>query len=106
MILSSYSIWRIMLGTEIPKSKALNLNIQSEIALGVLRNHAPKIFYKHNFLIFLQLCSIHLKLAQMVRCLPTMRETRVQPLGQEDLLEKEMATHSSIFAWTEEPGRL
>ena len=49
MILSSYSIWRIMLGTEIPKSKALNLNIQSEIALGVLRNHAPRIFYKHFF---------------------------------------------------------
>ena len=37
-------------------------------------------------------------------------ETRVQPLGQEDPLEKEMATHSSILAWkiqwTEEPGRL
>ena len=39
-----------------------------------------------------------------------MQETRVQPLGQEDLLEKEMATHSSILAWeipwTEEPGGL
>ena len=39
-----------------------------------------------------------------------MWETRVQSLGQEDLLEKEMATHSSILAWkisrTEEPGRL
>ena len=38
-----------------------------------------------------------------------MRETQVQSLGQEDLLEKEMATHSSILAWkipwTEEPGR-
>ena len=47
---------------------------------------------------------------QMVKCLPTMRETQVQSLGQEDLLEKEMATHSSILAWkipwTEEPGRL
>ena len=32
--------------------------------------------------------------AQMVKRLPTMRETRVQSLGQEDLLEKEMATHS------------
>ena len=42
--------------------------------------------------------------------LPTMQETWVQSLGQEDLLEKEMATHSSILAWkipsTEEPGRL
>ena len=39
-----------------------------------------------------------------------MRETLVQPLGREDPLEKEMATHSSILAWripwTEEPGRL
>ena len=42
--------------------------------------------------------------------LPTMQETWVQSLGQEDLLEEEMATHSSILAWkislTEEPGRL
>ena len=48
--------------------------------------------------------------AQTVRHLPTMRETWNQSLGQEDLLEKEMATHSSILAWkipwTEEPGRL
>ena len=49
-------------------------------------------------------------MAQMVKHLPTMRETQVQSLGQEDLLEKEMATHSSILVWkipwTEEPGRL
>ena len=48
--------------------------------------------------------------AQMVKHLPTMQETWVQSLGQEDALEKEMATHSSILAWripwTEEPGRL
>ena len=48
--------------------------------------------------------------AQTVKHLPTMQETWVQSLGQEDLLEKEMATHSSILAWkipwTEEPGRL
>ena len=47
---------------------------------------------------------------QVVKHLPTMRETRVQSLGREDLLEKEMATHSSILAWKipwmEEPGRL
>ena len=35
--------------------------------------------------------------AQMVKCLPIMWETWVQSLGREDLLEKEMATHSSIF---------
>ena len=49
-------------------------------------------------------------LAQMVKCLPAMRETRVQSLGREDPLEKEMATHSSTLAWKipwiEEPGRL
>ena len=48
--------------------------------------------------------------AQTVKRLPTMRETWVQSLVWEDLLEKEMATHSSILAWeiawTEEPGRL
>ena len=42
--------------------------------------------------------------------LPAVQEARVRSLGQEDLLEKEMATHSSILAWkvpwTEEPGRL
>ena len=47
---------------------------------------------------------------QTVKHLPTMRETRVQSLSWEDLLEKEMATHSNIHAWkipwTEEPGRL
>ena len=46
----------------------------------------------------------------MVKNLPTMWETWVRSLGQEDLLEKGMATHSSILAWriplTEEPGGL
>ena len=37
------------------------------------------------------------KVAQMVKRLPTMLETQVQSLGQVDTLEKEMATHSSIF---------
>ena len=48
--------------------------------------------------------------AQTVKHLPAMRETRVVSLGWGDPLEKEMATHSSILAWkipwTEEPGRL
>ena len=47
--------------------------------------------------------------AQMVKHLPTMQETRVQSLGQEDSLEKVMAPHSSTLAWKipwmEEPGR-
>ena len=37
--------------------------------------------------------------AQMVKCLPAVRETQVRSLGREDPLEKEMATHSSILAW-------
>ena len=48
--------------------------------------------------------------AQMVKNLPAMQDTQVRSLGQEDPLEKEMATHSSILAWeipwTEEPGGL
>ena len=46
----------------------------------------------------------------LVNHLPTMQESQVRFLGQEDPLEKEMATHSSILAWripwTEEPGGL
>ena len=38
-------------------------------------------------------------LAQLVKNLPAMQETRVQSLGQEDSLEEEMAMHSSILAW-------
>ena len=49
-------------------------------------------------------------MAQKVKNLPAMRETRVQSLDQEGPLEKGMATHSSILAWrilwTEESGRL
>ena len=48
--------------------------------------------------------------AQTVKRLPTMRETQVQSLGWEDLLGKEMATHSTLLAWKipwmEEPGGL
>ena len=47
-------------------------------------------------------------MAQIVKCLPAMGETWVRSLGQEDALEKEMATHSSTLAWKipwmEEPG--
>ena len=54
--------------------------------------------------------SLGFPVAQMVKNLPVMQETRVRTLGQEDPLEKEMATHSSILAWeipwTEEPEGL
>ena len=52
----------------------------------------------------------HSLVAQIVKHLPAMQETQVRSVGQEDPLEKEMATHSSILAWkipwTEEPGGL
>ena len=48
--------------------------------------------------------------AQMVKNLPAMQETWIRSLGQEDTLEKGMATHSRILAWripwAEEPGRV
>ena len=49
-------------------------------------------------------------MAQTIKHLPTMRETWVHSLGQEDPLKKEMANHSSTpawkISWMEEPGRL
>ena len=55
----------------------------------------------------LQMASLVL---QRLKHLPAMRETWVRSLGQEDPLEKEMATHSSVLTWsiprTEEPGGL
>ena len=71
----------------------------------------------HNFLfdtlIFAYALNGSSLVAQTVKRLPTMPtmwETQVQSLGREDLLEKEMATHSSILAWKipwmVEPGRL
>ena len=65
------------------------------------------VFLVHFCLLYFQRISL---MAQRVKCLPTMRETRVQSLSWEDPLEKEMATHSSILAWKipwiEEPGKL
>ena len=53
---------------------------------------------------------VYVLVAQRLKHLPAMRETWVQSLGQEDPLEKEMTTHSSILAWKipwmEEPGGL
>ena len=53
---------------------------------------------------------MHFPGGSAVKNLPTMQEMRVSSLGQEDPLEKEMATHSTVLAWeiswTEEPGGL
>ena len=59
---------------------------------------------------YLKQLSIASLVAQRLKHLPPMWETRVRSLGQEDPLEKEVATHSSTLAWeipwTEEPGML
>jgi len=66
--------------------------------------------FEWEFCLLLGLPSGYSLVAQMVKHMPTMQETWVQSLGREDLLEKEIATHSRILAWkipwTEEPGRL
>ena len=65
------------------------------------------IHFKH---LYIKIMTLWTSLvAQTVKRLSTMRETWVQSLGREDLLEKEMAIHSSAIAWkipwTEEPDR-
>ena len=73
----------------------------------------PREYYKRkksgiNYI--LSCCQVASLVTQMVKSLPEMRETQVQSLGQEDPLEKGMATHSSILAWRipwpMEPGGL
>ena len=67
-----------------------------------LKKHKNELIYESERRTFL--------VAQTVKRLPTMWETWVQSLGREDLLEKEMVTHSSILArkipWMEKPSRL
>ena len=69
----------------------------------------PLVFSVFSFVFFRKIRGVS-PVAQMVKHLPAMQETQVRSLGQEDTLEKGMATHSSILArripWTEEPGGL
>jgi len=62
------------------------------------------------FFIYMPTSAVASLVAERLKRLPAMRETWVRSLGQEDSLEKEMATHSSILAWRipwmEEPGGL
>ena len=86
------------------------------VALGMalstpgLRNSEPMLFQWLTCFCEANLWKWNSPVAQMIKRLRTMRETRVQSLGQEDPLEKEMATHSSILSWkipwTDDPGRL
>ena len=61
-----------------------------------MSNHNDGKEYKNNIYALYMWASL---VSQSVKRLPTMRETWVWSLGQEDHLEKEMATHSSIHAW-------
>ena len=77
---------------------------------GTLKSSSPTPQFKNiNSLVLSFIVQISL-VAQRLKRLPARRETWVQSLGQEDPLEKEMATHSSTLAWrilwTQEPGRL
>ena len=79
------------------------------VSLSPLRTKSSVLGYRHHHCGEQGLLTC-LLVAQMVKNLPAMQKTWVQPLGQEDPLEKRMATHSSILArtipWTEEPGGL
>ena len=72
-----------------------------------IKNNSYALFF---FFFYLFILYWVIPVAQMVKNLPAIQETWVQSLGQEDPLEKEMATHSSILAWripwTEESGGL
>ena len=69
--------------------------------------HCRSILYQMNYQGSYEWASL---IAQSVKNLPAMKEIQVRFLGQDDPLEKEMATHSSILAWrilwAEDPGRL
>ena len=81
------------------KLRAPNQHRYTDQNKSILFDYKTKFDYNQYFL-------VDFPRAQMVKNLPAMQEIWVQSLGQEDLLEKEMATHSSIFAreipWTEE----
>ena len=68
------------------------------------------VWYSHLFKSFPQFVIGASLVAQRLKRLPPVRDTRVRSLGWEDPLEKEMVTHSSILAWRipwmEKPGRL
>ena len=80
---------------------------EAQAGIKIARRHINNLRYADNTALMAEETSL---VAQTVKRLPTMPETRVQTLGWEDLLEKEMATHSSVLAWkipgTEEPGGL
>ena len=93
------------------KNEKLDISLTSEVFLRktiLLKFSKPPKILKSSLKVMTSLRTS--LVTQTIKCLPIMRESRVQSLGQEDLLKKEMATHSSILAWkiswTEKAGRL
>ena len=110
MLLSlSSSIW--LSSTNIPRH-ALSTNICSKLILPTLQS--PWAILYHETFGTEQITTTSLSsgslVVQMVKNLPAMQETCIRSLGQQDPLEEEMVTHSSIFTWripwTQELGRL
>ena len=87
-------------------------SLSSTCDLSASRMETPSLFPFLSFYLRILLRYYHgaFLVAQAIMRPPTMQETRVQSLGQEDPMEEEIATHSSILSWripwTEEPGRL
>ena len=93
----------------------LDINPLSVISFANVVSHSVGCLYEEIFkciIIYLIPAFLHWAslVAQSVKNLPAVQETRVRSLGWEDPLEKEMAAHSSLLArkisWTEEPGGL
>ena len=91
--------------------------IRDQVKIFVPRNKCSFLYiFQHHITLYPSRYKYHYAsegaslVAQRLRPLPAMQETWVQSLGQEDPLEKKMATHSGILAWrilwTEEPGGL
>ena len=105
------------LRTRLPPSPLLWLCVSGPLSLSSLCvSFSLTLFLSFSIspplVVDLSVCPFSLSslVAQVVKRLPALQETRVRSLGWKDPLEKEMATHSSILAWripwTEEPGRL
>ena len=106
---------RKLLSNEYSKVAGYKINTQKSLAFLYTNNEKTEREIKETSpftttMKRIKYLGINLPKAQRLKCLPPMWETRVQSLGQEDPLEKEMATHSSIHAWRipwmEEPGGL
>ena len=100
------------LGTTEMLSVSINLSIKGKWTIEMKSYNTWLFVSGFSSFGFLHLVFLHSAslVTQMVKRLPAMQDTQVQSQGWEDLLEKEMATHSSILAWKiswlEEPRRL